>query len=159
MAGFRKAHAEQAALKMGMYGPAGSGKTFTALLLAEGLARASGKRLAYVDTEHGTDFYCQAVAARQVHPAAFDFDAIYTRSMTEVLDAVLGLKASQYGVVVIDSITHLWEACRNAYTGKKGPGGQIPMHAWGSIKAPYKRLMHALLNSSYHVIFCGRQGT
>jgi pantothenate kinase-related protein Tda10 len=68
MSGFRKAKAEQAALKIGIYGPPGSGKTFTSLLLAEGLARVSGKRIAYVDTEHGTDFYCQAVPARKLHP-------------------------------------------------------------------------------------------
>ena len=40
MAGFRKAKAEQAALKIGLYGPPGSGKTFTSLLIAEGLAKA-----------------------------------------------------------------------------------------------------------------------
>ena len=51
MAGFRKAKAEQAALKVGLYGPPGSGKTFTALLLAEGLAKATKKRVAYVDTD------------------------------------------------------------------------------------------------------------
>ena len=39
MSGFRKAKAEQAALKIAMYGPPGSGKTFTTLLLAEGLAK------------------------------------------------------------------------------------------------------------------------
>ena len=43
MAGFRKAKAEQAALKLGIYGPPGSGKTFTALLLAEGLAAVTGR--------------------------------------------------------------------------------------------------------------------
>ena len=46
MAGFRKAKAEQAALKMGIYGPPGSGKTFTSLLIAEGLAKLSGKGVA-----------------------------------------------------------------------------------------------------------------
>ncbi len=79
MAGFRKAKAEQAALKMGIYGPPGSGKTFTSLLIAEGLGVTSGKRVAYVDTERGTDFYCKDVPSRAVHPQAFDFDALYTR--------------------------------------------------------------------------------
>jgi hypothetical protein len=49
MAGFRKAAALQAAIKMGIYVPPGAGKTFTALLLAEGLAGISGKRVAYVE--------------------------------------------------------------------------------------------------------------
>src|SRR5688572_4605716 len=108
MAGFQRAKAEQAAIKMGIYGPPGAGKTFTSLLIAEGLAKASGKRIAYVDTEHGTDFYCKAVPTRAVHPEAFDFDALYTRSLTEVMAAVRGLKADEYGVIVLDSITHLW---------------------------------------------------
>ena len=88
MAGFRKAKAEQAALKIGLYGPPGSGKSFTSLLLAEGLVKNTGKRIAFVDTERGTDFYCQAVAQRAIHPEAFDFDAIYTRSITEVTSAI-----------------------------------------------------------------------
>lgn len=159
MAGFRKAKAEQAALKMGIYGPPGSGKTFTSLLLAEGLGNVSGKRVAYVDTERGTDFYCKAVPSRHVHPEAFDFDAIYTRSLTEVLHEVKGINPSEHGVIIIDSITHLWEAAIQAYSGRQTSIGTIPMHAWGRIKKPYKDLMSYLLSSPMHVIICGRQGT
>jgi hypothetical protein len=159
MSGFRKAKAEQAALKMGVYGPAGSGKTFTALLLAEGLAGVTKKRVAYIDTEHGTDFYCKDVPSRGVHPQAFDFDALYTRSLTEVSAAVQGLDIATHGVVVIDSVTHLWEAAIAAYSGNKTRIDSIPMHAWGKIKKPYKDLMAFLLSSPLHVIFCGRQGT
>ena len=159
MAGFRKAQAEQAALKMGIYGPPGSGKTFTSLLIAEGLAKVNGKRIALVDTEHGSDFYCQSVATRSVHPEAFDFDALYTRSITDVLQAVRSINTDEYGVVVIDSVTHIWQACIEAYGGRQTSAGTIPMHAWGKIKKPYKDLMTFLLSSPLHVIFCGRQGT
>lgn len=158
MAGFRKAKAEQAALKIGMYGPPGSGKTFTALLIAEGLSNLTKKRVAYVDTEHGTDFYCKAVSTRRVHPEAFDFDALYTKSITEVTAAVKSLSPDEYGAVVIDSITHIWEACMASYSGRQTSVGSIPMHAWGKIKKPYKELMAALLSSPMHVLICGRQG-
>lgn len=159
MAGFRKAKAEQAALKMGIYGPPGSGKTFTSLLLAEGISKLSGKRVALVDTEHGSDFYCQKVPTRSVHPDAFDFDALYTRSITETLSAVRSINPEEHSVVIIDSVTHLWQACIEAYGGKQTSVGTIPMHAWGKIKRPYKELMTYLLSSPMHVIFCGRQGT
>ena len=159
MAGFRKATAQQASLKIGIYGPPGSGKTFTSLLIAEGLSALTGKRTAYLDTERGTDFYCQAVPTRNVHPEAFDFDALYTRSIMEALGEAKKLDPAQYGVVVIDSITHLWTACIEAYGGKQTSVGTIPMHAWGKIKKPYKDLMAHLLSSPMHVIICGRQGT
>lgn len=158
MAGFRKAKAEQAALKMGLYGPPGSGKTFTALLVAEGLANLTKKKVAVVDTEHGSDFYCKEVKTRQCHPAAFDFDAIYTRALTEVISAVKGVSPDEYSVLVIDSVTHLWEAARAAYAGRTTRIGTIPMQAWGQIKKPYKDLMSFMLSSPLHVIICGRQG-
>lgn len=159
MAGFRKAKAEQAALKIGLYGPPGSGKTFTSLLLAEGLGKLTGKRVAYIDTERGTDFYCQAVPTRAVHPEAFDFDALYTRSLTEALASVKALKPEEYGVIVLDSVTHLWEAAMAAYSGRQTSIGTIPMHAWGKIKKPYKDLMASLLSSPSHILICGRQKT
>lgn len=159
MAGFRQAKAEQAAIKMGIYGPAGAGKTFTALLLAEGLARQQEKRIAFVDTERGTDFYVQAVQQRRVHPDAFDVDALYSRSIAEVMQAVRSLDPKVYAVVVIDSITHIWEAAIAAYNGRKNRNGGLPFHAWGQIKKPYKELLQFLLNSPMHVILCGRQGT
>ncbi len=159
MAGFKKAKAEQAALKVGIYGAAGSGKTFTALLCAEGLAQLTKKRIAYVDTERGTDFYSTAVPERQVHPEAFDFDALYTRSLAEIIEAVKGLNPDEYSVIVIDSMTHVWEAAQAAYSGKQTSIGTIPFNAWGKIKKPYKELVAYLLSSPMHVFICGRQGT
>lgn len=158
MSGFKKAKPLQAALKIGIYGPPGSGKTFTSLLIAEGLAAATRKRIAYVDTERGTDFYAQAVSSRAVHPDAFDFDAIYSRSLSEVIAACKTIDTDRYSVVILDSVTHLWEAAIAAYRGKKTRAGTIPMSGWGGIKAPYKDLMSWLLSSPLHVILVGRQG-
>jgi hypothetical protein len=157
MATFQKARPQQARLKVGFYGTPGSGKTFTALLLAEGLAAHDGKRVAFVDTERGTDFYASAVPERAAHPAAFDFDAIYTTSLADVTDAVAGLDPAVHGVIVIDSISHLWDAAINAFSGKKTKIDTIPMSAWGGIKKPYKALIRHLLDGPYHVIICGRQ--
>jgi len=158
MAGFRKAKAEQAALKLGIYGATGRGKTFTALLLAEGLAKLEKKQVAMIDTERGADFYCQEVAGRAVHPAAFQYDAMHTRSISDILREVRAFDAQTYAVLIIDSITHIWESARAAYTGKTTSAGTIPFHAWSAIKKPYKELMSLLLSSPAHVIICGREG-
>lgn len=154
---FAKAAPQQAKLKIGIYGPPGSGKTFTALLIAEGLARTDGKRVAFVDTERGTDFYCQNIPNREVHPEAFDFDAIYTRSLSDVLKAVRSIDTDVYGVVVIDSISHIWDAAIEAFEGGKTSKGTIKMNDWGSIKKPYKDLIRFLLDSPLHVLILGRQ--
>jgi hypothetical protein len=158
MTAFHKPQPLKAALKLALYGPAGSGKTFTALLLAEGLALHAGKGIAYVDTEHGTAFYGQDVPQRRVHPDAFAFDALYTKAITEVLAAVRGLDLETHGVLVIDSITHLWDSCKNAFTGRLTKAGTVPLHAWSSIKKPYRELLHLLLTLPVHVLLCGRQG-
>lgn len=158
MAGFRKAKDTQAALKLGVYGSAGDGKTFTSCLVAEGLAKSQGKEVAFIDTEYGTAFYSKHVPERKIHPEGFDFDYLYSKSITEVLQEVKNLDATRYGVLVVDSATHLWESCKNAYTGRTTKIGGIPMQAWSQIKRPWKELINLLLSSPLHVIMCGREG-
>lgn len=158
MGKFQKAKAQQAKLKLGEYGESGSGKTLTALLFAEWLAKKEGKRVAYIDTERGTDFYATAIKERAVHPDAFDFDALYTRSLSESIDAIEQIDPKVHGVVVIDSITHLWEAAKSAYRGKLTSKEGIPVQAWGQIKKPYKKLMSLFLDGDFHAIVCGREG-
>lgn len=144
---FQKAKPMQAFYKGSVYGPAGSGKTYTTLMQATGLAKACGKRIAYIDTERGTDFYTEA----------FDFDCIYTRSLAEVLEAIAELDPKTHGVIVIDSISHLWDAAIAAYEGKLTKAETIPMQAWGKIKKPYKDLIRKLMDSPFHVFILGRQ--
>jgi hypothetical protein len=141
MTTFAKPRPLKAALKMALFGAAGSGKTFSSLLVSEGLAHHTGKRVAFIDTEYGAAFYGQAVPQRAAHPEAFDFDVLHTRSITEVLGAVKGLDLDAYGVLVIDSISHLWDACKNAYAGRLTRAGTVPLPAWPTIKRPYRELM------------------
>jgi AAA domain len=158
MSGFGKPTSLKSSLKLALYGAPGSGKTFTALLLAEGLARRQGRRVAVCDTEMGTAFYAQPVPQRAAHPEPFDFDVLHTRSVTEVLAAVQSLDPATHGVIVVDSISHLWDSCKNAYAGKLTRLGGIPLHAWAAIKKPYRELVNLLLSLPVHVILCGRQG-
>ena len=53
--------------------------------------------------------------------------SLITRSLMETLEVVEGLDPKVYGVLAIDSITHLWEAARAAYNGKMLPNGGIPI--------------------------------
>lgn len=154
---FSKASPGQGFLKMSIYGPPGSGKTFTTLQWAETLAKASKKRIAVVDTERGTDFYAKAIKQRKIHPDAFDFDAFYSRSLLDVDSAIRGLDFKKHGIVVVDSFTHMWEAAIASYEGKMNSNDAIPMQAWSSIKKPYKALVQFLMDAPAHVFILGRQ--
>lgn len=155
---FSKAKSKQAYLKMALYGNTGSGKTLTSLLIAEGLAKLCGKRIAYIDTENGSDFYATDIPERLVHPSAFDFDRIQTASLTDVLEAVETIDPNEHGVVVIDQMTTLWEAARACYNGKKMANGGIPIQAWGDIKKPYKKIVSLTRDGNFHAIYLGREG-
>jgi len=147
---FQKAKPMQAFYKGSVYGPPGSGKTYTTLLQAEGFAKSCGKRIAFVDTERGTDFYTEK----------FDFDAIYTQSLAVTIEAVQSLDPNEHGVIIIDSISHLWESAISAFEGKRTrneSANGIPMNAWGGIKKPYKTLIRWLMDCPFHVFILGRQ--
>lgn len=151
---FRKKQPLQAFLKVGIYGPAGSGKTFTSLLCAEGLVEGTGKRIAFIDTERGGDFYAMDVKERKAHPKAFDFDTIETRSITESTAELKAIDPKQHGVVIVDSVSHLWDSTVAAHQGE----GEIPPWAWSTIKKPYRDFMQLLVSLPLHVFICGREG-
>jgi len=157
--GLKKATPKQAYLKMALYGRPGSGKTLTSLIIGEGLAKKYNKRIAFFDTESGTDFYAKEIKQRTFHPEAFDFDVMHSRSLTEVIDELNALDFNEYGIIIVDSITHLWEAAKNAYQGKKVGEDNIPLQAWNKIKKPYKTmLINFLMSCPAHVFMCGREG-
>lgn len=156
---FKKAVPIDSPLKMSLYGAPGSGKSFTALLFAEGLARVRGKRIAYVDTEFSTKTYRRSIPERRVHPEAFDFDVIDTRSLDETLRAIKSIDPKEHGVVVIDSISRLWDAAREAYVAKNPGADDIPIRAWSVIKRPYKEMMNILMAGPYDVLILGREKT
>lgn len=158
MSGFRKASGSgQAAIKALIYGGGGSGKTFTAHMCCEGLARVTKRRTKVIDTEYGSVFYAKEVPERAIHPAAFDFDVLETRSLMETKEAVESLSPEDAGQIIIDSATHLWQSARAAYEATLPEGRNIPMSAWTQIKRPYAELMTFLLNSPFHVFVLARE--
>lgn len=152
---FTKAKPMQSKLRVAFFGSPGSGKTFTSLLLAEGLAKRDGKRIAFVDTEvSGSDLYALPVPSRRVHPEAFDFDVLKTQSLAEMVRDVTALDPKVYGVIVLDSVSHAWEAAMNA--AEQTSRGTVKFGEWTKVKRPYKRFIKWLIESPFHVIICGR---
>lgn len=157
--GWKKAQPQQGYIKALFYGPQGTGKTVSALLCAEGLVGGTGKRIAMIDTERGSDFYAIKNDHRMFHPAPFDFDAEYTKSLTVATKRIRELKWDECGCLIIDSLTHLWESAQAAFAHKQNGDGKIPFHVWGAIKRPFRDLITYLIDAPVHVILCAREGT
>jgi DNA polymerase III delta prime subunit len=94
---FTIASKEQAKLRLALYGPPGSGKTYTSLALAQAL----GKKVAVIDTEHGR---------ASKYADLFNFDVVELDSFQPQLyvEAIHAAEAAGYDVLVIDSLSHAW---------------------------------------------------
>lgn len=150
-----EATSEHAFIKVALYGGPGSGKTFTALQWATALGKT-----ALLDTERGSDFYA----------ADFKFLVLHTRKVQEAIDAVQEAVAKDCKCIIVDQLTHLWEAAQEEYIAREHEkmskawyaiekNGSIPWTAWRSIKKPYKKLLRELLNAPMHVFLLGRLAT
>ena len=154
---FKTAECEQAFLKMAMFGSAGSGKTFTALLYAEQLAKDMGKKVYLLDTENGYQFYVVNVPERKVHPEKFDVKVHHTHSLAEMNEEI-GNLPEDCGVLIFDSLTQAWSSAKDHVPEeKKNNVGAIPLHLWGSVKKPYKELVKKLMNGMFHTFVLIRE--
>ncbi len=134
-------------------GASGSGKTYSALELATGLAGEQGK-IAVLDTE----------ADRALHYAdRFKFDHCnLTPPFTpdRYREAIVAAEQAGYAVIVIDSMSHehdgeggLIEMAEQELLKRKDGNGAA---AWALPKAKHKRLMNRLLQIRSHLVFCLR---
>lgn len=142
MGGFKKATRENVWVKILLGGASGSGKTYSSLRLAKGMASKCGGRIAAIDTENGRIRY---------YANEFDFDDMqldepYTpeKYIEAINDAVDG----GYKVLIIDSISHEWNYC--VETHDKMPGNTYTN--WAKITPRHDAFMEKVLQSPLHII-------
>ena len=148
---FRPAVRENVPLLIGLAGGTGSGKTYSALELARGIA--AGKKFAVIDTENG----------RASHYAdRFDFDVADLRAPFRpqaYADAIEAAGGAGYPVVVVDSMSHEWYGdggCLDWHDELMGTDQSKNLSAWIQPKREHKRMMTRLLQLETHVILCFR---
>lgn len=142
----------QAFLRMGITGPAGAGKTWTALEVAKGLK--PGARVALLDTEMGS---------ASKYADSFDFDVVEVDHYKPqgVLDFLSLCEREGYDVAIIDSVSPFWngpggflEMVDDEVARAKSRGGKADSFAaWKPVDAAYSRWVLAILASKVHVIF------
>lgn len=151
---FRPAVRENVGLLIGLVGGTGSGKTFTAMRLAQGIA--GGKPFAVLDTE----------ARRALHYAdRFKFDHGEIRPPfrpATYLEAILAAEAAGYPVIVVDSMSHehageggLLDWHEEEYQ-RMGGREAVKMAAWIAPKMGHKKMVQRLLQVRAHLILCFR---
>lgn len=154
--GFRRAVRRQAKLRLGLDGPAGSGKSYTALRFAFAFP---GARVACVEAgENGGLSLYQGSSPDGV---PFDFDILEIRgnfSPTEYTLAVEEAGRLRYDVLVIDSLSHAWSGAGGALE-QVGSAGFTDRDGWRKVTPQHNRMIDAILQSPCHVICTIRSKT
>lgn len=146
MTGFKKASRSQAKLRLGLIGPAGSGKTMTAIRIAHGL----GGRVAVVDTERGS-------ASLYAGERGLDFDVLELQTYEAELfiKAIAQAEAEGYDVLIIDSMSHAWAGKGGILefvdkAAKRSGGGSFS--GWRDATPLHNQLVDAILTAKMHII-------
>jgi len=140
---------------VGLWGKSGSGKTYSALLLARGLVGPKGK-IAVIDTEnHRAGFYADMVGGWE------HLDLQPPFSPDKFSAAFKFCEDQKADVIVVDSISHVWSGQGGvldmAETGTSKTGKKLTgVIAWKVPKMAYKRMLNNLIRSPIPVIFCIR---
>jgi ABC-type dipeptide/oligopeptide/nickel transport system ATPase component len=149
---FQRATKKQSRLRMGLIGPAGSGKTYTSLALATNL----GNRVAVVDTERGS-------ASKYADEFTFDVTELYEFNPQNYINAIHEAEAYGYDVLVIDSLSHAWtgkggalELVEKAATRSQSKNTYF---AWREVTPLHNALVDAILQSPMHIIVTMRTKT
>lgn len=144
---FKTATRSQARLRLGLIGPAGSGKTMTALRIASGL----GGKVAVIDTERGS-----ASLYAGERGLAFDVLELETYGVELFVEAINGAAQSGYSVLVIDSLSHAWAGKDGIleFVDKAGKRSQTGGNfaAWRDATPRHNELVDAILGAPMHVI-------
>lgn len=150
---FRKAERRKAKLRLAITGPAGSGKTYGALQIAQGL----GGKIAMLDTENGSGDLYANICDYDIQTIAAPY------SVQKYIAAISEAEEAGYDILIIDSLSHAWS----------GEGGLLDLHsqitrsmkngnsytAWNKVTPWHNRLIESMIASKCHIIATMRTKT
>lgn len=148
---FVKAERRRAKARILIEGPSGSGKSYSALLLAKGL----GGKIAAIDTEHGSLSMYDNIADFDVMELGAPF------SPRRYIQAIKEAEEAGYDVLIIDSITHEWTGeggCLDILEKTPAPGGNS-WGRWATVTPQHNAFIEAMLQSGCHIIATTRSKT
>jgi len=150
----KKAENQMAFFKAGFLGFPGSGKTYTASLLAIGICESvKNNKVAFYDTETGSDFLLP-----KFNEVGIEVFQVKSRSFSDLLETIRECEKENIGVLIVDSITHVWRDLCDSYDKKLQRRGRLQFQDWAIIKGEWKKYTDLYVNSNLHLIVCGRAG-
>jgi len=135
------AQRKKAKIKMAVRGASGSGKTYSSLLLAHGLAM-DWEKVVVIDTEnHSSHLYAHLGAYK-----VLNLDAPFTPE--SYIDAIDFVVSQGMEVVIIDSLSHEWECLLDYHSNLAGNS----FTNWAKVTPRHQALVQKMLQAPVHII-------
>ena len=137
----RQSERKQAKIKLALQGCAGSGKTYSSLLLAFGITN-NWSKIAVIDSENGSaDLYA--------HLGAYNVLNLNNNYSPEnYMEAIAICESAGMEVIIVDSLSQSWDFLLEYHSGLSGNS----FTNWGKITPRQNALIQKILQSKTHVI-------
>lgn len=144
---FIKATKASQKLKLLLQGASGSGKTYSALILATEIIKKFGGRIAFIDSENGS---------ASLYSDKFDFDVMelkdysvssYIKEMEEAMNS------KEHTICIIDSITQEWEWILDQVTAiTQASSSKNSYNSWAIPSEYHNKFLKTILKFNKHLI-------
>src|SRR5919112_3339767 len=139
----RKATRKKAKMRLGLSAVSGGGKTYSALIIAKGMA-GSWDKVAIIDSENSSaDLYAH-LGDYNVLPIAAPF------TPEKYIDAIKACERAGMEVIIVDSITHEWDGKGGCLEIVESLGGKY--QDWAKVTPRHQAFIDAILQSPSHII-------
>jgi hypothetical protein len=137
-----KAQKSKSKLRIGFSGTSGSGKTYSALLLANGLT--DWDKICVIDTENGSADLYDSLGEYNVLTLTAPF------SPERYIQAIETAENAGMEVIIIDSITQEWEGQGGCLDIVEKLGGRYT--DWSKVTPRHQKFISKILNSPTHIL-------
>lgn len=138
----RQSERKRAKIKLALQGSAGSGKTYSGLLLAQGLTNRDFSKVAIIDTENGSaDLYA--------HLGNYNVLTLeHPFTPEKYIQAIEVCLRANMEVIIIDSISHCWDELLDFHSKLSGNS----FTNWSKITPRLNAFINKILQAEAHII-------
>jgi len=148
---FKPATKDKIKLKLAITGVSGSGKTYSALILARGIAGPGGK-IAIADTENGSSVLYS-------HLTKFDVATMHPPfTVSKYIAAIDSAANNGYDIIILDTISQEWSGEGGILEQKSevDERGGNQFTNWRRFTADHNKFLSTMLHCPIHLIACIR---